>query len=72
MDYHWGGDFCRLRSIVHRRLNSGAWHGLWLFLSVTILQPEPLLLIGFDFAWLSAVISFVGLGSYTAEVAPII
>jgi len=37
------------------------------FLSVTILQPEPLLLIAFDFAWLSAVLSFVGLGSYILD-----
>jgi adenylate cyclase len=37
------------------------------FLSVTILQPEPLLLIAFDFAWLSAVLTFVGLGSYILD-----
>ena len=36
-------------------------------LSVTIFQPEPLLLIGFDFAWLLSVLAFVGLGSYILD-----
>ena len=39
------------------------------FLSVTILQPEPLLLIAFDFAWLSAVLTFVELVR-TSLIAP--